>query len=288
MTGASGFVGKHLSRKLASLGAHVIRLGYSESSDSDVFASPRDHQRILSIFKDSRPELVIHLGGYVTGNPDPALTVPMFEANLSYAVGVCEAARQTGVRKTILFGTSEEHCIKQGRTVSHSPYGISKQALFLYFKYFSEQCGLPVTYGRPSQIYGPGQAPEKLIPQLIRGCLDGEVPELQNPHKSCNFIYIDDLVDAVLGALVSDEAAGHCLDWHGGESRTVLDVTERICEQVGLREPCENPGLESAGADLGQVFGPLEATRKLTGWSPVTTFDQGLRNTIEDIRNARN
>lgn len=200
ITGATGFLGRHLARALAKNNGAVIALSRSgEIPDLPAVISVRcdlqDAAAVREIVLRYRPALIYHLAAYVTSRPDPSLVLPMLQANLNGSVHVMAAAAEAKCARLIFTGSSEEGSAAQGPA---SPYGVSKACASAYARYFSKHLALPTVNVVVPMTYGPGQSEEKLIAHLISHLARGQRPQIQNPDRICDPVYVDDVIEALV------------------------------------------------------------------------------------------
>lgn len=203
VTGAHGFIGRHLVTHLVSAGAHVhaaVRPGRVRP-----FRSPAgrpgvtwhegdltDTPTTTRIVRNSGAEIVFHLASQVAGHRHPDLVLPMLDNNGRAAVNVMRAAHDLGDCRVVLAGSVEEP--HESGEAPCSPYAAAKLAATSYAMLFREQWGLPVTVLRPAMVHGPDQPDEnKLIPYAITTMLDGRAPRLSSGTRPVDWVYIDDV-----------------------------------------------------------------------------------------------
>lgn len=290
VTGASGFLGSHLCRRLASLGARVH--GTSRSSDlpGDTFEGRSrgdlsDPDFALRLVDEVQPEVLVHLASRVTGARDPAAVLPTFQGNLASTVHLLLAAHEAGCRRVVLTGSMEEpEPPAPGRPLPPppSPYAAAKWGGSAYARMFHALYGTPVVTARVFMVYGPGQRDlRKLVPHVALSLLRGERASLSSGQREVDWIYVDDVVAGLIALATAPGIEGERLDLGSGELVTVREVAERLARIAG-----------SSGGELGvgdlpdRPLEPVrradpEPTRRRTGWAPSVPLDEGLRRTYE-------
>ena len=284
VTGASGFIGAHLCRRLRKLGHRVAGVSrrHPESLPDGVepcradLASPGETAALLARIQ---PEWIFHLAGCVTGGRGMELVRPTFEANLASTVNLMEAAaRQGGCRRFVLAGSLEEPDAVQ--SPPSSPYAASKAAATAYARLFHSLYDFPAVIARIFMVYGPDQKDEKkLVPYVIESLLRGEAPRLSSGTREVDWIYVDDVVDGLIRLAAAPDLEGRTLDLGSGERVSVRDVVERIARLTGAAVPlhfdpaADRPMEQIRTADAAR-------TESLAGWRPRVTLDEGLLATI--------
>ncbi|HRX07246.1 MAG TPA: SDR family NAD(P)-dependent oxidoreductase [Kiritimatiellia bacterium] len=284
VTGASGFIGAHLCRRLRKLGHRVAGVSrrHPENLPDGVepcradLASPGETAALLARIQ---PEWIFHLAGCVTGGRGMELVRPTFEANLASTVNLMEAAaRQGGCRRFVLAGSLEEPDAVQ--SPPSSPYAASKAAATAYARLFHSLYDFPAVIARIFMVYGPDQKDaRKLVPYVIDSLLRGEAPRLSSGTREVDWIYVDDVVDGLIRLAAAPDLEGRTLDLGSGERVSVRDVVERIARLTGAAVPlhfdpaADRPMEQIRTADAAR-------TESLAGWRPRVTLDEGLLATI--------
>ncbi len=297
VTGATGFIGRHLCGVLVGLGAEVH--GVSRSSFAWHTAKGiklwqadlTDLEAVRQLVAKVRPHLIYHLAGMVTARQDIDLVLPMLYSNLVGTVHVLLAANASDCQRVVVASSAEEP--RANDDVPLSPYAAAKFAATVYSRTFSELYDLPVVVARLFMGYGPGQDQDKLIPYVIRCLLAGESPKLSSGNRTCDFIYVLDIVRGLLVLGVRSNVDGHIVELGSGQGTTIREVVDMILELTG------SPAKPRFGALPDRVGGQarvadLTATRRLLDWEPVWLLRDGLRETIrwvqqesENVSNTR-
>lgn len=283
VTGASGFIGRALVRRLVAAGCTTVCTARTPVDDVADAASWVPGDLVDASFADRlvgqiRPSVVFHLASLVTGSRAIDLVLPTLAANLTASVNVLRAATEAGCERVVLIGSGDE---PQGREqVPASPYAAAKWAVGGYARMFHALYATPVSIARAFMVYGPDQPDtSKVVPHVATSLLRGEAPLVSSGRRLCDWIYIDDVVEALLALATAPAAVGRTLDVGTGRLHTVRHVVETVSALVG--------------GEVGPVFGavpdrPVETeakadlveTTRLCGWAPSTTLEEGLRRTV--------
>ena len=241
VTGASGFIGTRLCQRAASLGAivHAVSRRPSRGVPRDVrweSVDLIDTAATEALIRRVRPDLVAHLASEVSGGRDRDLIVPMLQSNLVATVNVMLAADAAGCRRVVLAGSMEEPDFGQGDALPQSPYAAAKWAAHAYARLFHAVYELPVVHLRLFMVYGPGQRDlRKLVPYVTVSLLRGVAPQLMSGERQVDWVYVDDVVDAFLAAMVAPLAVGKSLDIGSGELVRVQGCVARLQRLVGAK-----------------------------------------------------
>jgi UDP-glucose 4-epimerase len=289
VTGARGFLGSRLCSTLVDAGAQVAAV--SRAAESADGAGVRWWQCDLEDFDQTeqlvsrvRPDVIFHLAGKVSAAPDLRLVLPTFHSLLTTTVNILTLAAQHPSQRVVSVGSLEEpHDERAEDATPASPYGAAKWAAGAYGRMFHRLYDCAVVTVRPFMTYGPGQAPDKIIPATILSLLRHESPALSSGQRSLDWIYLDDVIDGLLRAATARSAEGRTIDLGSGTALPVRTIVDRLVELI---DPSitprfgalpDRPGRDVRVASLDRAF-------VLLGWRPSTPLEEGLGKTIEWYR----
>jgi len=216
VTGASGFIGKHLCTKLESMDHEVLRLTHEKHDITQPLTLPA-------------LDVVFHLAA----NPKVYLArkQPLFDfrVNALGTLNLLEAMRVADIPKIIY--TSSIYAVSHGE-----PYGFSKYIGEMYIQFYSELFGLEYVIVRVSSPYGVGMKKGPLY-DFITGFLTGKVQLHVSKTSEYNFVYIDDVVDALAKSLTLKNQNVNLV----GESVRLDKVYNLLMEIFGEKIPLESP-----------------------------------------------
>lgn len=285
VTGARGFVGRHVAAALLARGARVTGSsradvppgeGGLEWRRCDLADADATHALVRSI----SPDWIVHLSSLADGRRDQALVIPTFRSETVAAVHLLDAAATCGVRRIVLPASIEEPAPGE---IPVSPYGAAKTATHMYARMFHRLYGTPVVMARIFMAYGPGQPEWKLIPAIARRALQGHPPAIESPDRLLDWIYIDDVADGLIASLLATGVEGGVVDIGSGQLTAIRDLAGLICRLAG---PGVSPRL-GEGQPRGDSLvrrADLGATRASTGWGPVVGLEEGLSRTLQALR----
>jgi nucleoside-diphosphate-sugar epimerase len=289
VTGASGFIGSHLNRRLVAAGADVHAVSRSDQPDSDNLrwwqADLADFSRVSEVVETVKPELIYHLASHVSGSRGLPAVLPTLHANLVSTVNLMTVAVEAGCPRIVLAGSLEES--NGDDAVPSSPYAAAKSAASAYARMFHSLYGLQTVTLRLAMVYGPDQPDEsKLIPYVIRSLLSGATPRLSSGRREVDWVYVEDVVDAMIASAADNDQGFLNIEIGSGVSTSIGEVASRLCDLVDpsirpiLGAVADRPCERSWTADRSQAFRAL-------GWRPRTSLDDGLRQTVEWHQHAR-
>ncbi len=288
LTGATGFIGSAVARRLTGLGAIVQ--GVARSSRASAGECPIHRCDLTQIegcralIADVQPEVILHLAGHPYAARDLSRVIPTFNANLATTVNILTCAAEAGGARVVLAGSLEEPCAGEGGAGLSSPYAISKWAASAYAKFFHSQYSLGVVVARLFMVYGPGQRdPKKLIPDVIASLLRRESPQVTSGDRPVDWVYVDDVVSGLLSVAQAPGVEGETLDIGTGELTSVRRVVEILVELIPGAPPAEF-GAVPARRDEQVRAARTEAAQATIGWSAQVPLREGLARTVEWYR----
>jgi nucleoside-diphosphate-sugar epimerase len=282
VTGASGFIGRALVRRLVAEGRTTVCTARRPAHDiaegvAWIPGDLTDRSFVERLVAEARPAVVYHLASQVTGSRSIDMVPSTLANNLVASVSLLSAVTEAGCERVVLIGSGDEPTTDG---TPCSPYAATKWAVAGYARMFLSLYGTPVTTARPFMVYGPDQPDTtKVVPYAITSLLRGEAPELSSGRRLCDWVYIDDVVDALLVLATAPEVIGRVVDVGSGHLHTVRHVVKTVATLVGA-------GVEPVFGGLADRQGETEAvadvaeTARVCGWRPATDLYEGLKRTV--------
>lgn len=250
---------------------------------------------------------VIHLAAIVGGIGNfHKLPHTLLEVNTGLFNTVFRAALEERVARLVYvsssmvferateFPTTEDHIRDTG--IPDSAYGFSKLAGEVYCRALADEHGLPYTICRPFNAYGPGEMPEDepgiahLVPDLIKKVLDGQRP-LQifgSGEQTRTLTHIDDIADGIVTAMAHPAGENEDFNISAAEELTVAEIAQRIWSACGAApEEFLLERLPSYRVDVQRRWPSVEKARELIGFEARVALDDGLRDTVDWLREQR-
>ena len=286
VTGASGFIGSRLINRLEELGAKVHALSRKDHNDCNKNihwhnADLTDFEQTENILLPLKPNYIFHLASEVSGKRDLDMVMPTLNNNLNSTVHILTAATKTQCERVVLAGSLEEPDNKETLPIPASPYAAAKWASAGYARMFKELYATPEIMTRIFMVYGPGQSDlNKLVPYVILSILRGEPPKLMSGSRLIDWIFIDDVVEALLITANIKNTNGKSYDIGSGNLVTTREIVEMILDLMSSKITPEFGALPDRKMEQVRAAN-LDSQNKLPGWSPEYSLKEGLKLTID-------
>ena len=308
VTGATGLVGGWLLHRLLNSGADVVCLvrdwvpqcelvrAHLIEQVKIVRGDVRDQSLLERTLAEYEVDTVIHLAAQTIvpiANRNPLST---FETNIGGTWMLLEACRRNPTVKQIIVASSdkaygdqktlpyEEEMPLQG----HHPYDVSKSCADLIAQAYAVTYDLPVTISRCGNFYGGGDLNwNRIVPGTIRSVLRGQKPIIRSDGQYVrDYFYVEDGAAAYMllaERLAGDrELRGQAFNFSNETQMIVLELTKRI---LALMDSNLEPEVRNeATNEIQQQHLSAAKARRILGWKPLFTLDEGLRRTIEWYR----
>lgn len=298
ISGAAGFIGANLVRRLQRGGAVVTAVVRPESHlwrleglADDVIVVRADIAGLSANQLPGPIDVFVHLAA---AGVDPARGTEreLLATNVQGTLRALETARELGASRFVCCGSCFEYGEGRGWSEEALPtpravYGATKAAAWLLAHALGRRFGLDVVSLRPFTVYGPLEAPHRLIPFSILRALDGEPLELTGGLQTRDFVYVDDVVEAFVCALVSPAAAGGTFNVCTGVEHSVQEVVSMVVDLTGCASRPVFGAKPYRDAEIWTLSGDPRRAREVLGWTARTTLREGLERTIAWFRDHR-
>jgi GDP-L-fucose synthase len=301
VTGGSGFLGSHVVEALRARGASEVVVPRKRDYD---LVQREACRRLLA---DARPDLVIHLaarvGGIGANRDNPG---SFFYENLTMGVQLLEECRLAAIAKVVTIGTicaypkftpvpfREDELWSGYPEETNAPYGLAKKMLLVQGQAYRQQYGLNAVHLLPVNLYGPRDnfdpVSSHVIPALIKKCqdaLDHGSPRIEvwgTGRASREFLYVEDAAEGI--CLAAEKYDGpEPVNLGAGFEITIRDLTELVARLTGFGGQI----VWDPNKPDGQPRRCLDTSRaeQLFGFRARTSFEEGLKRTIEWYRSER-
>ena len=279
VTGATGFVGRHL---LATLDGEVVGVG---RADGDL----RDPEAADRIVREAAPERVFHLAAEASVAESWRAPMATIDANLASTFNVLEALRRhaPGAR-VVVAGSSEiygpaRHVVTEADPPRpQSPYAVSKAAADALAGFFADAHGLHVIRARAFNHAGPGQSDRYVVGALARQVAAGGEVVTGDLRPRRDFTDVRDVVRAYV--LLAERAEPGAYNVCSGESVPIADILAGLARHAGIGVDQRTDPERVRAGEVMEIRGSHEKLTQATGWRPEIPLDKTLADTLEALR----
>src|SRR5208282_4613389 len=151
---------------------------------------------------------------------------------------------------------------------------------------FFRSFAVPVVTVRPFNTFGPRQSARAVIPTIITQCLTADTVRLGNLSATRDLNYVANTVDGFVRSASEPAAVGQTINLGSGREISVSDLAQLIARLAGrpVTVESEDQRLRPANSEVERLLADNSLARSLLGWQPTVTLEDGLRQTIEWMR----
>jgi nucleoside-diphosphate-sugar epimerase len=301
ITGATGFVGASLARRLLLDGQEVhllVRPLHSSWRIDEIRAEVRLHEVAL---KDAealtetvgriRPDWVFHLATHGAYASQTDLH-RMVETNITGTINLVEACLRAGFESFVNTGSSSEYGFKDHAPAEdealepNSHYAVTKASATLFCRYSARAHQAHIPTLRLYSVYGPYEEPTRLVPRLVTRGLRGELPPLVSPEVARDYVYVDDVTESYLLAAEKREGEdyGPIYNVGTGVQTSLREAVETARRVLSIRAAPQWATMPARQWDTQVWVADNRKIKEALGWQPRYGFEQGFRQTVEWLR----
>lgn len=308
VTGSEGFIGSHLTEKLVELGADVTALvqynsfnnwGWIDTFDKNVRDSlhvvtgdVREYDNVKRFVKGQ--QVVFHLAALIAIPYSYLSPMAYVRTNVEGTTNILEACREYGIEKIVHTSTSETYGTalyvpidEKHPMQGQSPYSASKIGADKMAESFYRSFNTPVATIRPFNTYGPRQSARAVIPTIIMQILDGKKEiKLGSLTPTRDFNYVKDTAEAFIKIAESDKTVGEVINAGSNHEISIGDLAQKIINLIGkdVKIICDEDRLRPKNSEVNRLWAENTKIKTLTEWKPKYSLDEGLKETINWIK----
>jgi nucleoside-diphosphate-sugar epimerase len=299
ISGGNGFIGSHLIKRLVNHNYFVYALIQNRTDITEIMQLNNikviyfDLENIIQVINELPKDIDIfyHLawnGVSTTVKNNEKIQIE----NISYGLNALKLAKELNIKKIIYTGSVSEFAYNNAPVKGDecpTPadfYSAVKVSTRYICNVYAKQNNLNFIWCLISSIYGPGREDNNLITYSIKSFLNGEKPSFTKLEQKWDYIYIDDLIEALY------------LIGKNGISNNIYTVgsgeTKQLSEYVNMIKNKINPNLEIGIGDLSYKTGKIDNStvdisllKEHTGFIPKISFDDGIKKTIDYFINKK-
>jgi UDP-glucose 4-epimerase len=290
VTGASGFIGLNLVRELMRLGASVMVIDRIQPSERvpGVEFEWADLRHLDQIYE---ADFLIHLAAITNAGYAERHPLDTYEVNV---LGTVNLLNHVKIKNRVLFPStalvyraSELPLSENAETELSATYALSKNIGESVVKSLCGRMGVDYTIVRFFNVYGPGQLPMYIVPQVLRQTAEEHRVEVRNGSVQRDLLFVDDCIEAVLKLVVTAGAANSTFNIGSGEMVSILDVAKAAVAASGdhtveIVDQQQNIEYSPTAimADIGKVKSTID-------WHPRTNLTEGMARMWEAMKGEK-
>ena len=302
VTGASGFVGACLVRRLITAGEEVhllLRKGHKSWRLADLKDKFFEHESDLSslvdlcrLVNDIKPTVIYHLAAYgaYSSQNDPQQCI---ETNIQGTWNLLKATAEINYELFVNTGSSSEYGYKKlpmkesDLLEPASYYAVTKASQTMLCSYFAVQNKKPVVTIRPFSVYGPYEDGARFMPTLLMSLLNQNEMNLVSPDIARDWIYSDDMVDAFLLIDALKRYGGQAFNIGTGLQTSIRDIAGLAVEVTGQTPHYKWGGMPDRAWDTNFWVADTEKSARLLNWRAQVCLKDGIGRMWDWIRENR-
>lgn len=283
LTGATGFIGSQLAKRLIKEGHDLAIVVRPESNlevlhtllaQIQVHVYDGSYASLFAALKTAEPGLVFHVASLFLAQHNQEDVPRLIESNINFPVQLLEAMNQLGIKQLINTGTSWQHF----NNAAYNPvnlYAATKQAFESLLAFYVEAHGFKAITLKLFDTYGPGDNRPKLFSLLRKAARTGEILRMSPGEQLLDLVYIDDVLDAFLIAMecLSEVKNSETYAVSSNERISLRGLIKVYSETIGFKIPVEWGGQPYR---LREVLDPWTGHKSISGWQPKVALREGI------------
>jgi nucleoside-diphosphate-sugar epimerase len=294
LTGGTGMVGANLVYRLVKDGHQVFvltrpssnrfRFQALEEQVQILFADITDATAVHNIMFQVKPEIVFHVAS-TPFNPDTFSAEAHFRVNVLGTLHLLEAIKELKDSRLVFTSSaaeygSGEHLREDSVVQPGTIFGASKAAATLLVQTYARLHDIHAVILRLFTPYGPWDPSRRLIPHTILSALQGQDVPISEGNQERDFIYIDDVVNALIAAATKPVESGSVFNIGSGEGVSVHGVVKLTLKLMGNLVQALFGALPTRSDEIMQMSADITSAREILGWQPQVSLEEGLHRTI--------
>lgn len=296
VTGASGFVGANLFKKLLAVRTDVFAIEFRSKSwrladvKDDYIAAVdlTDPAAAKNLIDTIHPQTVFNCVAYGAYSFEEN-TRTIYQTNFQAVVNLVDLLLGQSFSAFVHAGTSSEYGTnssgpgEDGPCDPNSHYAVSKLATSEYLRYVGRHRRFPCVSLRLYSVYGPLEDTSRLVPSVLRKALAGELPPFVDPNTSRDFVYVDDVCDAFIlaAAKMNPHLYGEFFNIGSGVKTTIAELATTVRRLFNVPAEPVFGSMPGRKWDLPDWYANCSKAQALLDWRPMTSLRDGLLSTAE-------
>ena len=288
IVGGTGFIGYHLAKRSLKKGWTVTSI--SSKAPKKKRYLPKVKYLLCDITKkkalrrniQKQFKYVVNLGGYV----DHSNKEKTFQSHYIGCKNLTEIFLKKAPKAFIQIGSSIEYGNAKSpqkenfRCNPKSVYGKAKLLASRHLLNLFKKQEFPSTVLRLYQAYGPRQDLNRFIPIIISGCIKNKQFPCSKGNQLRDFLYVDDVVNAILKSLTNKNARGQIINIGSGKPRKIRNVVEQV-KKISKGGYPQYGKFKLRKFEILKLYPDIQKAKNKINWSPKISFEKGIKSTIK-------
>ena len=290
VTGATGFIGKHLINSLLKEKAKIsiiCRKKLIKNQNIKIYSGDLTDSSFLNkAIKEINPEKIFHLAAFVNPSRDILLLDKAFQVNFFGTANLLNSLKNIDYESLVLTSTAEVYGnnripFKEDMPLNPlSPYSLSKASAEIFCNMLYKNNNYPIIILRLSLVYGPGQNTDRFLPQLLTTLLKNKEFSMTKGEQKRDYIFVKDVVEALIKSSSSKNAIGQTINICSGKQHTIKYIASRIAIMLNAKKLIRHD-LPYRKNEQWSYCGDITKAKKILNWKPKTNINTGLKKTID-------
>lgn len=308
VTGAAGFIGSSLSKRLLEEGNKVIGIDnfcdfynpqikernikeFEENSNFKLYrVDIRDKEKIDNIFETEKIDVVVHLAAMAGVRPSIENPILYQEVNCVGTQNILEAMKKNNINNLVMassssvYGNCKQVPFKETMVVDYaiSPYAATKKANEVMTHVYHKLFNMNVIMLRFFTVYGPKQRPDLAINKFTRLMLEGKtIPMFGDGTTSRDYTYITDIVDGIVRSaeyVLNNKDVYEVLNLGNSSPVSLMEMIDTIGKVLSVSPSIEK--LPMQPGDVDRTYADISKAKEIIGYEPQVTFEEGIKNFV--------
>lgn len=294
ITGGTGFIGYNLAKKCLKLNWSVTSLSSKKPKKlrklkkvNYLICDISDRKKLKKKIKTNY-DYVVNLAGYV----DHSHKLKTMKSHYNGCKNISSLFLKTKIKKFIQIGS----CVEYGKISSpqkendhnkhktYSVYGLSKLLSTKFLLKLKKKFDFPVSILRLYLVYGPNQDENRVVPITIKNAMRDNNFDCSSGLQFRDFLYIDDLIEAILKILKNKKSTGEIFNIGSGKPIKVKSLILKICKIIGHGKP-KFGIIKFRKDEIKMLYPSIKKAKRILGWKPLVNINLGIKKTIRYYKN---
>ena len=295
VVGGTGFIGFHLILAAKKKGWRISSISLNKPKVHRYVNGVNYFRCNIANLKELKKKLnrsytyVVNLGGYGKHTLFKDGGDKIIEAHFLGLINLTKILSTKKIKKFIQIGSSAEYGEVQApqseasQGIPFSPYALAKLTCTQLLKMLYATEKYPVIILRFFLIYGSKQDDNRILPQVIRGCLKNKKFNVSKGDQIRDFCYIDDAINAIFLALKSEKTNGEIFNIGSGKPKKIKKVINQICKIIGKGKPQFGKISYRKGENM-KLYPNINKARIKLKWKPKMNFNRGIKIVVNSFK----